>query len=268
MAQPVWDKINGWIDPETGEQVPGGPGAAPSPPGRSLSTWNNPFTHSSGVPLDSATPAPMPAWMRWLNPGGRAAIAGGGILASTPAETGELPLSLSGARPEHPHSTGRMPYRAPDAPIDPYGLTRTRAPDAPIDPFSNPRPAPSATPPAPPAAPAAAAPSAVAAQRPNLGYYTFDRPNMPAGQQGGRGGPSQTQMGMFGFDPRGSFLGLGGPPAAAPPQGALAARPDLAQRVPLANAPMPPVMPGDVRNARVRNAVSTPNWWQNLGGST
>ena len=28
--------------------------------------------------------------------------------------------------------------------------------------------------------------------------------------------------------------------------------------------PLPPAMPGDIRNRRVANAVRNPNWWQNL----
>jgi hypothetical protein len=43
------------------------------------------------------------------NPYARAAIAAGGVLQPTPAETGELPLSMSGARPMRPRSTGAMP---------------------------------------------------------------------------------------------------------------------------------------------------------------
>ena len=58
-----------------------------------------------------------------------------------------------------------------------------------------------------------------------------------------------------------------GQPAANPNAPAPNAQNASAQRTipgPLANAPMPPVMPGDIRNKRVANAVSQPNWWQNL----
>ena len=43
------------------------------------------------------------------NPAWRAAMAAGGVMTPSPADTGELPLSLSGARPMHPSSTGAMP---------------------------------------------------------------------------------------------------------------------------------------------------------------
>ena len=45
-------------------------------------------------------------------------------LAPTPADSGELPLGLSGARPEHPHSTGMMPA-APSV-LDQVQLTESR----------------------------------------------------------------------------------------------------------------------------------------------
>jgi hypothetical protein len=58
------------------------------------------------------------------NPYWRAAIAASSIMAPTPAETGELPLSMSGARPMHPASTGAMPR----APYDPLSSIRAPAP--------------------------------------------------------------------------------------------------------------------------------------------
>jgi hypothetical protein len=46
------------------------------------------------------------------SPAWRAAMAAAGVMSPTPADTGELPLSLSGARPMHPSSTGAMPNPA------------------------------------------------------------------------------------------------------------------------------------------------------------
>jgi hypothetical protein len=64
------------------------------------------------------------------NPFARAAIAAGGVMQPTPADTGELPLSLSGARPEHPHSMGAMP--APGGrPSRPYSPTPENYPSWP-----------------------------------------------------------------------------------------------------------------------------------------
>jgi hypothetical protein len=88
--------------------------------------------------------------------------------------------------------------------------------------------------------PASAGPAAVR-QQPNMGSYDpngrfvmIDRTNAPAesGGRGGGGGPMQTALNL-------SSLFGGGAPAAAPQT----ARPDLAQRVPLDQTPLPPVRP-------------------------
>jgi hypothetical protein len=102
---------------------------------------------------------------------------------------------------------------------------------------------------------------------PDLGYYNnrfvpIDRPNAPAGGGGGmaRGGPPKmSALNLAGLFNRGQQ------PAANPNVPAANAQPvSAAAPSPFANAPMPPVMPPDIRNQRIRNAVSSPNWWQNL----
>jgi len=120
--------------PSMGFPAQGGPQIFPPqnstiPPGKSLGPftggtstegeWYDPRTwFKGGQPLPEAGGGfnPLSFFARG-NPYARAAIAAGGVLSPTPAETGELPLSLSGARPEHPHSTGAMPpiYRSPAA---------------------------------------------------------------------------------------------------------------------------------------------------------
>ncbi len=56
----------------------------------------------------------------------------------------------------------------------------------------------------------------------------------------------------------GGMFGGGQPQAApAPVPGPLAARPDLAQRVPLANAPTPPVMPPEILAQRRRAQLAS-----------
>jgi hypothetical protein len=83
------------------------------------------------------------------NPYARAAIAAGGVMSPTPADTGELPLSMSGARPQHPSSQGAMPgFQGP--PSRPYTPTPQYAPAIPPtrpDDPETPQGSPSATPP-------------------------------------------------------------------------------------------------------------------------
>jgi hypothetical protein len=66
------------------------------------------------------------------NPYARAMIAAGGVMTPSPAETGELPLSMSGARPMHPASTGAMPGPQPMQPgadgINPYAAAAAANP--------------------------------------------------------------------------------------------------------------------------------------------
>jgi hypothetical protein len=107
-------------------------------------------------------------------------------------------------QPQHPSTmrypmwpSGSAPPAAAPMPARPVTPTPATAYGFPTPPV---RPAPRAPAPAGPAA---------ARQQPNLGSYMMDRPNMPAGQQGGRGGPSQTQMGVFGWDPNGPLFGRG-----------------------------------------------------------
>lgn len=117
-----------------------------------------------------------------------------------PADTPATPFT----QPQHPSTmrypmwpSGSAPPAAAPMPARPVTPTPATAYGFPTPPV---RPAPRAPAPAGPAA---------ARQQPNLGAYMMDRPNMPAGQQGGRGGPSQTQMGVFGWDPNGPLFGRG-----------------------------------------------------------
>jgi hypothetical protein len=92
----------------------------------------------------------------------------------------------------------------------------------------------------------------------NLNY----RPNADAagGAQGRGGAPQMTALNLAGLFGRGQ-------PAVNPNAPAANAQPVSAQRTvpgPLANPPMPPVMPGDIRNQRVANAIRDPNWWKRL----
>jgi hypothetical protein len=178
------------------------------------------------------------------NPYWRGAIAAGGVLTPTPAETGEFNPAMITGRPDAP-----LPLHMPHRPVTPTpGATPASYPHMPW-------PDTGATPGVGSAAPAAA--PAATRQRPNLGAYgsppaavanspftTFDRPNMSPqnSMQGRQGAP---QMGMLDL----SRLFGGGQPApapapapvaAAPPMGYAGARPDLAQRVPLAQTPLPP----------------------------
>ena len=92
----------------------------------------------------------------------------------------------------------------------------------------------------------------------NPRFIGIDRPNAdPTARQGSPQGTALNLAGLFGR----------GQPAVNPNAPAANAQPVSAQRPvpgPLANAPMPPVMPGDIRNQRVKNAIANPNWWQNL----
>ena len=164
------------------------------------------------------------------NPYWRGAIAAGGVLTPTPAETGEFNPAMITGRPDAP-----LPLHMPHRPVTPT-------------PGAAPMPARPVTPTPSTAYPAPAA----TRQRPNLGAYgvppaavanspftTFDRPNMSPqnSMQGRQGDP---QMGMLDL----SRLFGGGQPAPAaapaPAPASILARPDLAQRVPLAQTPLPP----------------------------
>jgi hypothetical protein len=100
---------------------------------------------------------------------------------------------------------------------------------------------------------------------PNLGYY---QPNdrfvqLDQGQNtdptARNRGPQMTALNLAGLFNRGQQ------PAVDPNVPAAAAQPvSAAAGSPFANAPMPPVMPPDILNQRVRNAIRSPNWWQNL----
>jgi hypothetical protein len=103
------------IFPPQNSTIPPGKSVGPFTGGTSTEgEWYDPRSwFKGGQPLPEAGGGfnPLSFFARG-NPYARAAIAAGGVLSPTPAETGELPLSLSGARPEHPHSTGAMPNPA------------------------------------------------------------------------------------------------------------------------------------------------------------
>ena len=102
------------------------------------------------------------------------------------------------------------------------------------------------------AAPAAAAAAPAAAAAAGNRFIGIDRPNAPAeGGPYGRSSLQGTALNLAGLFNRGQPQAA---PAAVPGPLAANARPDLAQRAPLANAPMPPVMPPDVAAARAAAA--------------
>jgi hypothetical protein len=143
------------------------------------------------------------------NPYWRAIIAAGGAVTPTPAETGELPLSLSGARPEYPHTPTPQPAPGgnsgypdvigyPHMPWPDTGVAPGVAPGQPARPVT-PTPAtayPPTPPPRPRAMPTAAGPAAVR-QQPNLGNYSpfigISRPNADVVNRGGRSSDSGVQ---------------------------------------------------------------------------
>ena len=160
------------------------------------------------------------------NPYWRGAIAAGGVLTPTPAETGEFNPAMITGRPDAP-----LPLHMPHRPVTP---TPGAMPARPITPTpSTAYPAPAATRQRPNLGAYGAPPAAVA----NSPFTTFDRPNMSPqnSMQGRQGDP---KMGMLDLS---RLFGGGQPaPAIAPAPASILARPDLAQRVPLAQTPSPP----------------------------
>ena len=145
-------------------------------------------------------------------------------------------------QPDHP-STMRYPmWPTPPAPAP---SAATPMPSRPVTP----------TPATAYPAPSAASPAAVR-QQPNLGTYgappaavanspftLVDRPNMSP-QNSARGHQGAEQMGMLDLS---HLFGGGQPaPAAAAP---ITARPDLAQRVPLSQTPLPPRRPARFKSS-------------------
>jgi hypothetical protein len=86
----------------------------------------------------------------------------------------------------------------------------------------------------------------------NPRFIGIDAPNASP-QNSMRGGPQATALNLAGLFGGGAPAGAA-PAAAAPVPGPMA-RPDLAQRVPLGNAPMPPTMPDDIAAARRQRAI-------------
>jgi hypothetical protein len=171
------------------------------------------------------------------NPYWRGAIAGAGILQPTPAETGEFtPAEPNFVRPDAPKTGGlpAPPSTQPARPVTPTPATAYPPTAMPARPVT-PTPA-SAYPPAA-AAPAAAAP-------PSNMFGLIDRPNASA-TGWNPGAPKTTALDLSSIFNHPAVAAA----AAAHPavQGALAAaRPDLAQRVPLAKTPLPPTRTTDV----------------------
>lgn len=89
---------------------------------RTWFTGGQTFTEGQPMGPDVAGGGANPlSYLAKGSPAWRAAMAAAGVMAPTPVETGELPLSLSGARPQHPSSTGAMPQ--PNMPARPYSPT-------------------------------------------------------------------------------------------------------------------------------------------------
>jgi hypothetical protein len=177
------------------------------------------------------------------NPYWRGAIAAGGALQPTPAETGEFtPAEPNFVRPGAPATGGLPAAAAPSIPIGggPGNVLQ----------------APTGTPAAAPVARRRIDPAsvnlgrgAVGVTAPTSPFALIDRTNAPAtATQPGRG--YQTALDLS------RLFGSGQPaaPAAAPP-GPLAARP----AAPLVNAPLPPSRPLNQDVARAR--IKQPNYY-------
>jgi hypothetical protein len=102
--------------------------------GKQVGPWTNPFTDAKTIDprefagAGSGAPSILSA-LAGGNPYARAMIAAGGVMTPSPAETGALPLSMSGARPMHPASTGAMPGPQPGADgINPYAAAAAANP--------------------------------------------------------------------------------------------------------------------------------------------
>jgi hypothetical protein len=138
------------------------------------------------------------------NPYWRGLIAGGGVLSPTPAETGELPLSLSGARPMHPPSTGAMPPSDldgghPDVVSYPH---MPWPPGAPATPPGNPSATPRPATPYPPRRPKnlGVTPAPAAAPSSSNKWFGLYQPQVPGSGQGGplSRSPIYTTLNLFG----------------------------------------------------------------------
>jgi hypothetical protein len=172
-------------------------------PGMSPAVRNGPgpFTDASfapGQPIPGAAAMPWYASLFRSGPLGAAAA----VMNPTPAETGEMPRQTLGRRPSGPPMPGgdpRLGEGAGQGPINPNPFPLGAG--APATPMPPPRPS--------ARVPAAAGPAAVA-QKPNLGYYTMDQPNIDPLGRGGRRGGGAPQMGVLGFDPNGPLFGRGG----------------------------------------------------------
>ncbi len=227
----------------------GGPSIFPPtnstiPSGKQVGAWTNPFTDAH---INPATGQPEmltgPGGLVEKNQGGNPlswltniygparlpALAGAGIIASPPADTGEFHPAMITGRPDAPWGTTHgLPAPA----------TATPMPARPVT------PTPST---AYPAAPAAAGPAATR-QRPNLGTYAappaavanspftlVDRPNMSP-QNSARGHQGAEQMGMLDLS---RLFGGGQPAPAAAAPASILARP----RPPVYNQPSSQVVP-------------------------
>ena len=154
-------------------------------------------TFEAGKPMGQiAAGGAVPSILGGGNPYWRGAIAAGGVLTPTPAETGEFNPAMITGRPDAP-----LPLHMPHRPVTPTPGA-TPMPARPVTPTPRAMPARPVTP-----TPSAAGPAAVK-QQPNLGYFTTGaRPNanpdigggmLGGGFAGGRGGPvGNRTMGML-----------------------------------------------------------------------
>ena len=221
---------------------------------------------------------------------------GSSVTAGDPSDIINGPGGISSfpSRPNSPYGTGVYPASAGQPPFE-SGFPGTGAPAG--SPSATPRPVGSG-PKGPLASPTnTATPMKRTAGAANLGYYQpsnrfigIDQPNASA-QNSMRAGPQATALNLGGL-----FGGRGQQPAANPanvpaanaqPVSAVANGPtpygpDIPRLNPSGNlaltggnspgpnqfssvpVPLPPAMPGGIRNQRVANAVRNPNWWQNL----
>ena len=218
------------------------------------------------------------AWLQYLQQmfgPGAAQAAGNDPMAALRQGGSPAPSALSGGGPSVPQSVASLQPTPQQPPASP-AMSNMPAPQSPGPAASNmPFPgqvdprgyfAPSANPNAPapnaqnmqgaanPLASAGAAPpvpgplstggASAMGSTSNPRFMGISAPNASP-QNSMRGGPQGTALNLAGM--------FGGGQGAARPASAVRgpmAQPDLAQRVPLANAPMPPVMPEDVNKRR------------------
>jgi hypothetical protein len=197
-------------------------------------------TFQAGQPINGGSGFNPLSILGQGNPYWRGALAAGGVLQPTPAETGEFtPAEPNFVRPDAPR-TGGLPKPAPFVPppqMDPEGPGNTTLPNTP--------------PPRPKArinpakvnlgqgTPGVTTPVQAPANSPFIG---IDRPNSGPNERN-RGSPQATALNLSALFNHPAVAAAAAAHPAVQAAAVQNARPDLAQRVPLDQTPMPPVRP-------------------------